>query len=513
MLKKFFNKNTQVINNNDNDNDNNNKEQINSIIERAKKSSDFTFLSLASNKEKMIIYYYRTLIDSEILKRDFLPYIKPKADQIKTLQELSSYIPLEQMLITDDVLEINSRLNKGSVLIQLHKDDKNVLMVDLSAITKGYRQANDTENEFSVVGPKVGFIENIGTNLYLLRQNIVSSDLIFEEITIGSLSKTKVVLAYIDGVTNPQYVNTARQRLSEVDFDAVFDSSNLEQAISDNSNTPFPILLTTERVDRATYALILGQVAILVDGSPYVITGPTTLLDFFISPEDYFLPWIVGTFFRVIRLLGVIFSVFATPVYVAVLTFHYEVIPQDLLGPLINSRSNVPFPPILEVIFLELTIELLREAGARLPNKIGQTLGIVGGIVIGQASVEAALTSSVLLIVVALSALASFTTPIFKMSNTIRIIRFPFILLAAIWGGLGIVIGLVFLLAHLLRIKSLGNPYLVPIFPFRSNDYADSVIRSSFEIMKKRPSYLRPLLMSKYHPKKNKDVKEGINNE
>ncbi|KDE48564.1 hypothetical protein DI43_03605 [Geobacillus sp. CAMR12739] len=147
------------------------------------------------------------------------------------------------------------------------------------------------------------------------------------------------------------------------------------------------------------------------------------------------MPWVLGTFFRLIRFFGVAFSVLASPIYVAVLTYHYEMIPEDLLGPIIYSRSNVPFPPMLEVLFLEITIELLREAGARLPTKVAQTLGIVGGIVIGQATVDAGLTSTILLIVVALAALASFTTPIFKMSNTIRFIRFPFICLPLSGAG------------------------------------------------------------------------------
>ena len=194
------------------------------------------------------------------------------------------------------------------------------------------------------------------------------------------------------------------------------------------------MLLPTERVDRAVHALINGQVAVFSNGSPYVITGPSTIIDYFISPEDYFLPWILASFFRLIRIFSVLFSIFATSIYIAVITYHYEMIPNDLFGSLSFSRYNVPFPPVLEVIFLEFTIELLREAGVRLPTKVGQTLGIVGGIVIGQASVEASLTSNVLLIIVALSALASFTTPIYKMSNTIRFLRFPLILFASIWG-------------------------------------------------------------------------------
>ncbi|MEH7036339.1 spore germination protein, partial [Priestia megaterium] len=173
-----------------------------------------------------------------------------------------------------------------------------------------------------------------------------------------------------------------------------------------------------------------GKLAILVDGSPMVLTMPVTLVEFFSAFEDYFLPWHIASIFRLIRLGAVTFSVTITPLYVAVLTYHYQMIPTDLLATLISSRTDIPFPPIIEVIILELSIELLREAGARLPTKIGQTIGIVGGIVIGTASVEAGLTSNVLLILVALAALASFTTPIYQMGNTIRLIRFPFLFFA-----------------------------------------------------------------------------------
>ena len=187
-------------------------------------------------------------------------------------------------------------------------------------------------------------------------------------------------------------------------------------------------------------------------------------MEFFLNPEDFYLPSIIASFFKLIRIFGMLFSVFATSFYVAILTYHFEVIPKDLLGPIIFSRANVPFPPVIEVLFLEVTIDLLREAGARLPTKIGQTLGIVGAIVIGQATVEAALTSNILLIIVALAALSSFTTPIYKMSNAVRILRYPFILLAAIWGGFGIYVGVLFLTAHLARLKSLGVPYLASLF-------------------------------------------------
>ncbi|OIK17169.1 spore germination protein [Bacillus sp. MUM 116] len=482
---------------------------IKTIFQQAAKSSDFHQFTL-SEEQDITISYYKSMVDPQKLNTLLLPAIQEHIKEISKIYDIKKFIPFEDIQVTSNPFDIEKRLIKGNVILQFKDFNEDFLTINIENTNLGYRENNDTENEFSVIGPKVGFVENISTNLHLLRKQMAVTELVFEEIKIGSMSKTEVVIAYLDGITNPEYIQTVRQRLKNINFDVIFDNSQIDQMISDNSNTPFPIFLSTERIDRVLYAMISGQVAILSNGSPYIVTGPTTILDFFISPEDYYLNWVLGSFFRIIRIISVIFSLFATPIYVAILTFHYEVVPDDLLQPLISSRAHVPFPPVWEAIFLEITIELLREAGARLPTKIGQTLGIVGGIVIGQASVQAALTSNVLLIIVASSALASFTTPIFKMSNAIRLIRFPLILLAAFLGGFGIIIGFVLLLGHLLKLKSLGNPYMVPLFPFRIKNFRDSFIRSSYQFTTTRSRFLRPLSLKRYTPNQDKD---DINNE
>ncbi len=306
------------------------------------------------------------------------------------------------------------------------------------------------------------------------------------------MTKTAVAVVSIKGIADEENVNTAVQRIKDVDLDQVVDSSFVQQSIADNKNSPFPQLLDTERPDRIASILVEGKVAIIVDGSPHVLLGPTTLIEFFSAFEDYFLNWMVASAFRLIRLIAVFFSILVTPLYVAVLTHHFEVIPNTMLGTLVNSRSQVPFPPIMEAIILELAIELLREAGARLPTKVGQTIGIVGGIVIGTASVEAGLTSNVLLIVVGIAALGSFTTPVYKMSNTIRLIRFPLLLIAHVYGLLGLTIFIAYIMVHLLRLTSLGRPFMEPIFPFRIKDFKDALIRLPFDKQNKRPYQVRP---------------------
>ncbi|WP_082615140.1 spore germination protein [Paenibacillus sp. Soil787] len=486
---------------------------IHKSLKEISKSDDFLQTTINIKDNLIHFSYYKTLINHEQFHHDLLSFFQIPNYEIKNLDDLKALIPIDGIKVTSNLEEILQSLVRGSIFLQLDPHLNEGLIVGIADLKLGHRDHNDTENEYSVLGPKVGFVENIDTNLNLLRRGLVTEKLKFEELIVGSMSKTRVVIAYLEGITNPQHVNTARQRLMDLDFDVVFETSLLEQLITDNSNSPFPLFLSSERLDRIMYAVLNGEVAIICDGSPSIITGPTSLFSFIISPEDYYLPWIMGSFFRLIRYFGITFSILATSFYVAILTFHYTVIPRDLLGPIIESRANVPFPPVLEVLFLEITIELLREAGSRLPTKVSQTLGIVGGIILGQAAVQAGLTSNILLIIVSLSALASFTTPIFKISNTIRFLRFPLIILASFCGGLGIMIGLMFILGHLLRLKSLGAPYIVPLFPFRHNSFSDSFIRSSFTLTSRRFLTPRPLSTKRYSVQKNKDIGDDYNNE
>jgi spore germination protein KA len=486
---------------------------INDVFERANKSSDFTTISPFDKDFPLQISFFKTLIDPSVLQKSVLPFLKEKPSAIKELSDLTNVIPIEGIKFTKDYLEVEKALHDGSIAVYFKDKKEEFALLNISYARLGQRETNDTQNEFSVIGPKIGFIEDLTTNLHLIRDHLSTSDLIFEELVIGSRAQTKVVIAYLDGVTNPDYINTAKQRIKELDVDISFDNTQLEQLISDNTKTPFPLFITTERVDRTVGSLLQGQVVVVSDKSSYAIIGPGTLMEFFSNPEDFFLPSIIASFFKLIRIFGMLFSIFASAFYIAVFTFHFEVVPKDLLGPIIHSRANVPFPPVIEVLFLEVTIDLLREAGARLPTKIGQTLGIVGGIVIGQATVEAALTSNILLIIVALAALSSFTTPIYKMSNAVRLLRYPFILLAAIYGGLGIYVGLILLITHLSRLKSLGVPYLLPLYPYRKGGVVGSFVRPNYLNYNKRPWYLRPLSLKRYFPANDKDPDDGLNTE
>ncbi|WP_410429618.1 spore germination protein [Metabacillus litoralis] len=483
------------------------KPSLTDIFSQFKMSSDFIQYEEDTNQVKCWISYIRTLVDVQTLQQTILPVLK--SDKWKTLEELKRGIPIENIIITIDTDVIREKLLDGFILISLSRYGLPSALIK-ATINKA-RDVSLPEVEFSVVGPKEAFVESIESNINLIRKRIISDKLRIVELKVGDLSSTKLAVLYIEGICDEQNVQTVIQRIEDIQFDQISDSSFISQIIADKTTSPFPQLLDTERPDRVSSILAEGKIGIIVDGSPHVLIGPTTLVEFFSAFDDYFYNWIAASFIRLIRLFAVSFSLLITPIYVAVLTYHYELIPSDLLGTLISSRRGVPLPPILEAIFLELVIELLREAGARLPTKVGQTIGIVGGIVLGTASVEAGLTSNILLIFVALAALASFTTPIYAMGNTIRMLRFPYILFAQWLGLLGVVLCFCFMLAHLLMLTSLGRPFLEPIYPPRTIDMKDAFIRLPFSFMSKRPQQLRTKKTTRFSSiksKKNKDIDE-----
>lgn len=477
------------------------------LWEELRVSADFVCYEHQTNTDPLFIGYLKTLIEPEVLQRHILGCLSNNSDI--SFEELYHVIPVAEKEISFDWESIQNKLYRGYVAIQYGHQSHHCILVNAGAF-KG-RNVTIPEIEFTVEGPKEAFVESLDINLNLIRKRVPIPELSIKEVTVGNLSKSRVAIVYIKGVTNEQYLNTLIQRIEDVQFDQVTDSTVLQQMIEDNSNSIFPQTIGTERPDYVAWALSSGQICVLKDGSPTAFFAPVNLWLFFITYEDYYLPWIIGSLLRLIRMFSVLFSVYASPLYVAVMTYHGQSISNVFLPTIISSRINVPFPPIVEVLIMELVIELLREAGARLPTKIGQTIGIVGGIVLGTAAVEAALTSNFLLIIVALSALASFTTPIFRMSATIRVLRFPFIFAAQLWGLLGIVICSLGLIAHLLRLTSLGMPYLVPFYPFRTSDLYDTLIRPPYSKFHHRFSFFRspkPERFDKKHANQKRDIDE-----
>lgn len=451
-------------------------------------STDFKCYEHMIGGQSYYVGYIKSIVDSKVLNEhimDTLVHIKSEL----TLEQLLPIMPVADKKLTSDMESIRSNLLRGYVAIQCGLEAHQCLLVHATA-DKG-RQVTVTEVESTVEGSKEALVESLDTNINIVRKRLPVPDLRIVELKIGNMSKSRVAICYMEGVANQQNIETIKQRIEDIEFKVIPDITILQQMIEDNSKSIFPQLLGTERPDRISWAISVGQICIMLDGSPTALLGPANIGLFFVSYEDYFLPWIVGSALRLLRIVSIVFSIFASSLYVAIVTHHSQSISSLYLPTIITSRMNVPFLPVVEVLLMELVIELLRESGSRLPTKIGQTISIVGGLVLSTAAVEGALTSNILLIIVASSAMASFTIPVFRMSTTIRLLRFPFIIAAHLWGVLGIAICTLFLITHLIRLTSLGMPYLAPFHPWRSKDHFDTLIRLQFDKMGRPPSYFR----------------------
>lgn len=453
------------------------EEYMQTMKEQLNESPDLIQKVFRIQGQSIVVQYIAYQIKKDRLERDLLEVIT-SSNKHWSNEELINKIPISSTVQEEKMDKIVQQMIHGSVSIYIEGEKKVVLF----ALQKqDHRSLNRAETESLVFGPQVSFTESLITNLNVVRWRLDTEDLVIEKMIVGERIQSEVRIVYLKSLANNENVETMRQRIKDLEVAEVEDTSVLGQLIEDSSSTVFPQLIFTELPDRFCNSISRGRVGVMVDKSPTMLIGPMNLFSFFESTEDLYMRWNMGTFIRSLRFIAMALSIILTPMYVAALTFHYEIIPSTLLVSLGESRSTVPFPPVLEALLLEMLIELLREAGARLPTKVGQTMGIVGGIVLGQAAVEAGFTSNILIIIIALSALASFTAPSYLMGTAIRIIRFPIILLAGAWGIIGIVFALSFLVIHLLKQKSLGRPYLSPIYPFQWSDFNDSIFRVPFQ--------------------------------
>lgn len=452
------------------------------------KSDDLMIRYVPQNNEVFTLFYLPSITNTDLLQKEILPILQSLITENMDTQTLMDHLPVVAMKPNSDLQMVVQYLTQGWTYMHVHNQTCGLL---LSLSKTESRSLSRAETEGQIFGSQVGFIEDIDKNLSLVRHLLPTPDLQVETLLIGERSPSHVHILSLKDLCSEQNVSTARQRIKDIQTDTVIDSATLAQLIDDNSYSVFPQLLLTERPDRTVASLLEGKLVLLVSGSPFVIIGPCNFYDFFRSTEDQYLRWNMATFLRILRILSLLISTLFTPAYVAALTFHYAVIPAALLVSIAQSRSKVPFPPIFEALMLEIILELLKEAGAKLPTKVGQTMSIVGGIVIGQAAVQAGFTSNILIMIVALGAIASFTTPSYMMGNALRFIRFPIIILSGLWGGIGIMVGICFLLLHLLKQSSLGNPYLYPIFPPRILGMKNSLVRLPFSFLAKRADYNR----------------------
>ncbi|MFT8870767.1 MAG: spore germination protein [Sporolactobacillus sp.] len=474
---------------------------IDTLLEQLAKSADFIHYQHRSFSFSCWISFIQTLVDVEYIHRDVFPYLY-RAD-VHSISDVQSVLPIEKLIRTRDLALIEKKIMEGFIVLQADERQTDCLIIP--CIKTPGRPIAPSETETSILGSREAFVESIDINLYLVRKRIPIPQFRADELRVGKMSRTRVAVAYIDGIANPENLNTIHQRIRNLEIVSLIDTNMMALMISDNNHSIFPQFIDTERPDRVAGALYEGKIAVVVDGSPNALIVPSTIIEFFNAFDDYFLVWPLASVYRLLRLFAVAFSVVSSALYVAVLTFHYQLVPKDLLGTLIVSRSSVPYYPVVEVLILEVMIELLREAGARLPTKVGQTIGIVGGIVIGTASVQAGVTSNILLILIAVSALASFITPNYRMATSIRFIRFPFILAAQFLGLLGIGLCFMFFICHLIKLTSLGRPYIEPFYPLRVSDLRDAFIRLPLNFQNRRPLFLRPADVERDNPERVKE--------
>lgn len=356
---------------------------------------------------------------------------------------------------------------------------------------KGFKQRSidSPNNEIVIRGPQEAFVENIRTNTSLVRRIVNNENLVIENIQVGEISKTHCSICYLADIANNDLVAEVKYRINNLGIDSLLSSGQLEQLIEETNKYSIPQILSTERPDKVTKYLFQGRVAVIVNGNPYCLVMPATLVDFVSSPEDTNLKFQFANFLKFLRLIAMGITLLLPAFYVAMTNFHQELIPTELLFSMIASRENVPFPMIFEILVMEISFELIREAGLRVPSPLGPTIGIVGALVLGQAAVSASIVSPILIIVVAITGIASFAIPDFSFGFHLRLLRFVFLILSYLSGFLGVGIGLFVYITILCSLKSFGVPYMVPFAPI-TNSKGDGYFVSPIWKRERRPDYL-----------------------
>lgn len=406
-------------------------------------------------------------------------------DLFQTL--MKSNLIVGEVVEEDGFEEIFHQINTGKTVFFVEGNLRSLLLD-----TKGreFRQIKEPDAEITIRGPRVGFVENIRLNTTLIRSRIRTPHLWIEQLKIGHLSQTEVEIVYMKGLADESLINEVRSRLKRIVIDGVLESGYLEEMIEDEPFTIFPLVLRTERPDIACAALLEGRVLILTDGTPHALIVPVELSSLMQAPDDYYEKQPLGTLTRVIRIIGLLLSILLPGFYVAVLNFHQELIPTVLLLRIIAAREGLPFPVIVEILLMESLFELLREAGIRLPAAIGPAISIVGALILGDAAIRAGLVSPAVVIIIALTAIASFSAPVYSLAIAMRVIRFVFTVTGGIFGLFGIQIALLVLVVHLSSLRSFGVPYFSPLGPFKLSDMKDHIIRFFWWGMEERPSGL-----------------------
>lgn len=395
-----------------------------------------------------------------------------------------------QLTKTEDYEKILGDINFGNCVLFV---DGATQALSFDVKSWEHRTVDRPNVEINIRGPHEAFGETVRANTALIRKSLRNENLVIESITIGQRSKTPCSIMYLKDLANPNLVKEVRKRLESLKLDYANDSGIVEQLIEDSTFVPAPQTIATERPDRVASLLSEGRVAILVDGNPFVLVVPSTLYSLIHTTEDIYARFPYGNFMRYIRYLGIFTALLLPGVYVAITTYHHEMIPTDLLLAISGSREKVPFPTVIEILIMEISFELIREAGVRMPGTIGPTLGIIGALILGQAAVAANIVSPILIIIVAVTGIGSLAIPNFSLAFAFRMLRFVYIILGALAGLLGITLGLFVHSLFLAAQKSFGVPFLSPFGPTTSGTMQNAMFRLPMWMQEKRPDYVNPL--------------------
>lgn len=453
------------------------KTKYNTLINSDIITREFT-LNTGSKQYKAFILYIDGMVDSQILN-DFV--LKPLMLKNKFCNNETSkiivqkgkksnianfiqdcLIPQNNIKQQSSFKDIFSGVNSGNCALFV-----DTLSVGFDIDVKGFKQRSISkpENEIVIKGPHEAFVENMRTNTTLLRRFTNNENLIIENTKVGKITQTNCAICYIKDIANDALVAETKYRLNNLEIDSLLSAGELEQLLTDTNSLGVPKILVSERPDYAVKSLLQGRVIILINGSPYALILPAILIDFLTSPEDTNLKPQFANFLKVVRIISSFFALLLPGLYIAITNFHREIIPTELLFSILSSRQSVPFPIIVEILIMEISFEIIREAGLRVPSPIGPTLGIVGALVLGQAAVSAAIVSPILIIIVAITGMSSFAIPDFTFSFHLRFFRFVFILLGFLAGFLGIGTGLFIYISSLCDLETFGVSYTIPYAP------------------------------------------------
>ncbi|WP_100408033.1 spore germination protein [Bacillus solitudinis] len=386
--------------------------------------------------------------------------------------------------VLTDFNQVISNILKGHVVIFFDMWDQ-TLSYDASSVES--RQVSEPIAESVVQGPREGTVENLYKNIGLIRTRLKNQNLKFEVIKSGGKAQTEVAYSFFEGAVDPATLSEFKKRISQVEKVEILETSYVEEWIEDSTYSPFPQHRYSERPDVAVSALLEGKIIVLVQGTGSILICPGLFVEFFQSSEDYYQRTVISTLIRLLRIMAFFISLNLTGIYISLSTFHPELIPTVLLLAIIDSREGIPFPTVVEALVMQFFFELLREAGIRLPRPVGSAVSIVGALVIGEAAITAGIASPIIVVIVALTGIASFAIPQYTIAIPLRIIQFPLMIMAASMGLFGMMIGLIWLMLHLTNLRTLGQPYLAPLAPMRPRQLMDVFVRAPLKTLFRSP--------------------------